>query len=104
MNDQATPPTGEPLVPIEDRLVHPVGERAAVSPKERMTILRQLMPEQDADARAHNFAEVNLGLPERVAMLEAERCLQCKNRTEPRNRVGRVPTLPVSDSRPRLIA
>ena len=79
MNDQATPPAGEPLVPIEERLIHPVGERAAVSPKERMTILRQLMPEQDADARAHNFAEVNLGLPERVAMLEAERCLQCKN-------------------------
>jgi glutamate synthase (NADPH/NADH) small chain len=79
MNDQATPGVGEPLVPIEERLVHPVGERAAVSPKERMTILRQLMPEQEAEVRARNFAEVNLGLTEQLAMLEAERCLQCKN-------------------------
>ncbi len=79
MNDQATPPVGEPIVPIEDRLIHPLGERAAVSPKERMTILRQLMPEQDAQVRARNFAEVNLGLTEQLAMLEAERCLQCKN-------------------------
>jgi glutamate synthase (NADPH/NADH) small chain len=79
MNDQATPPVGEPVVPIEERLVHPVGERAAVTPKERMTILRQLMPEQEAEVRARNFAEVNLGLTEQLAMLEAERCLQCKN-------------------------
>jgi glutamate synthase (NADPH/NADH) small chain len=46
-----------------------------------MTILRQLMPEQDADERAHNFSEVNLGLPQQLAMLEAERCLQCKKPT-----------------------
>ena len=29
--------------------------------------------------RAHNFGEVNLGLTEQLAMLEAERCLECKN-------------------------
>ena len=29
--------------------------------------------------RAHNFGEVNLGCTEQLAMLEAERCLQCKN-------------------------
>ena len=79
MSDQATPVPGEPIVPIEDRLVHPIGERAPVTPKERMTILRQLMPEQDAQIRSRNFEEVNLGLPEQLAMLEAERCLQCKN-------------------------
>ncbi len=67
--------------PIEERLDHPAGERAEVTPKERMTILRQLMPEQAADARAHNFGEVNLGLPEKLAMLEAERCLMCKKPT-----------------------
>ena len=66
-------------MPIEDRLEHPFGERAPINPKERMTIIRQLMPEQDADARAHNFAEVNLGMTQKLAMLEAERCLQCKN-------------------------
>lgn len=69
-------------VPIEERIAQrPLGERAPVNPKERMLIGRQLMPEQGADTRAHNFGEVNLGLPERLAMLEAERCLQCKKPT-----------------------
>ena len=44
-----------------------------------MQITRQAMPEQDAAARAANFLEVNLGLPERLALLEADRCLQCKD-------------------------
>ena len=73
------PPVSD--VPIVDRLEHPVGERAPINPKERMTILRQLMPEQDADARAHNFTEVNLGMSQKLAMLEAERCLMCKKPT-----------------------
>jgi glutamate synthase (NADPH/NADH) small chain len=74
------PAAGEaPIVPIEDRLDHPPGERAPVTPRERMTILRQLMPEQDPDQRATNFGEVNLGLTQRLAVIEAERCLQCKN-------------------------
>ncbi len=68
-------------VPIEDRLDHPVGERAPINPKERMGILRQHMPEQDSELRAHNFGEVNLGLTQTLAMLEAERCLMCKNPT-----------------------
>lgn len=37
------------------------------------------MAEQDALIRKTNFNEVNLGLPEKVALLEAERCLQCKD-------------------------
>jgi glutamate synthase (NADPH/NADH) small chain len=37
------------------------------------------MPEQDAGARATVFSEVNLGYTEQLAVLEAERCLQCKN-------------------------
>jgi glutamate synthase (NADPH/NADH) small chain len=44
-----------------------------------MTIDRLAMPEQDALARSANFREVNLGYPEQLAVLEAERCLQCKN-------------------------
>lgn len=36
------------------------------------------MPAQDARARAKNFNEVALGYPERTAIEEAERCLQCK--------------------------
>ena len=58
---------------------HAPGERAPISPKERMTIERQHMPEQPADLRAHNFAEVNLGFDHQLAILEAERCLQCRN-------------------------
>ncbi len=81
-----TTPPHRPVVPvdprpIEERLDHPQGERAAINPRERMTIDRQHMPEQAADLRATNFGEVNLGLTEHLAMLEAERCLQCKNPT-----------------------
>ena len=64
-------------LPLEERFGHEPGERAPITKKERMTIKRQHMPEQDADARAHNFSEVNLGMPEMLAMMEAERCLQC---------------------------
>ena len=37
------------------------------------------MSEQDPLIRNANFEEVNLGLPEKAALLEAERCLQCKD-------------------------
>jgi len=50
-----------------------------LTPRERMTIERTHMPEQDAVLRAANFREVNLGYTEQLAVLEAERCLQCKN-------------------------
>ena len=63
-------PGDEPFAPAFD---HPV------TPKERMTIDRGHMPEQDAVVRAANFREVNLGYTQQIAMLEAERCLQCKN-------------------------
>jgi glutamate synthase (NADPH/NADH) small chain len=47
--------------------------------KARLQLTRQAMPEQDAAARSANFLEVNLGLPEKLALLEADRCLQCKD-------------------------
>lgn len=53
--------------------------KPTISPKERMQIRRQPMPEQPAEARARNFEEVNLGFPEQLALLEAHRCLQCKD-------------------------
>jgi glutamate synthase (NADPH/NADH) small chain len=37
------------------------------------------MTEQDPLIRNANFDEVNLGLAEQIAVLEAERCLQCKD-------------------------
>ena len=51
--------------------------RPPLTQKERMGIDRVEMPEQDAHLRAVNFREVSLGLTEQLAMLEAERCLQC---------------------------
>jgi glutamate synthase (NADPH/NADH) small chain len=49
--------------------------------KERLTLPRQAMPEQDATARAGNFLEVNLGLTAEQAVLEAQRCIECKSPT-----------------------
>src|ERR1043165_8286452 len=46
---------------------------------ERMKIPRQAMDARDADARATSFDEVNLGLIEHEAMLEALRCPGCKD-------------------------
>jgi glutamate synthase (NADPH/NADH) small chain len=57
----------------------PAAAPKKMSPKERMAIQRQRMPEQDATARACNFGEVNLGLSEQLAVLEAQRCIQCKD-------------------------
>jgi len=54
-----------------------VTDRPALTPKERMAIDRVPMPEQEAELRAVNFREVNLGLAQQIAMLEAERCLMC---------------------------
>ncbi|MFZ2632554.1 MAG: NADPH-dependent glutamate synthase [Desulfosalsimonadaceae bacterium] len=42
-------------------------------------IERQPMPEQPAGVRRRNFEEVPLGYSEETALLEASRCIQCKN-------------------------
>ncbi len=42
-------------------------------------IPRQPMPEQPADKRTSNFEEVPFGLRPEQAMMEANRCLQCRN-------------------------
>ena len=71
---ESTEPVAEPTAgPVPEAAV----ERPPLSAKERMAIDRVAMPEQDARARAGNFREVNLGLTYQLAMLEAERCLQC---------------------------
>jgi len=49
-----------------------------LTPKERMAIPRQAMPEQPAEVRRNNFKEVPLGFSEETAIKEAQRCLQCK--------------------------
>jgi len=45
-----------------------------------MAIERVAMAELPADERSRNFEEVNLGLSADQALVEAHRCLQCKNR------------------------
>lgn len=41
--------------------------------------VRTPMPEQEPSVRARNFDEVALGYTAEAALIEAERCLQCKN-------------------------
>jgi glutamate synthase (NADPH/NADH) small chain len=53
----------------------------ALTKRERLTIDRQEMPTRDPGERSGTFAEVNLGFTERLAMLEAQRCLACKRAT-----------------------
>ena len=38
------------------------------------------MPSQAPEVRAHNFNEVALGYTAEIAVEEAKRCLECKNR------------------------
>jgi len=50
----------------------------SLTAKERLAIERVRMPERGGQERARDFGEVNIGLPEKIAMQEAQRCLQCK--------------------------
>ena len=50
-----------------------------ITTKQRLEIVRQQMPARESTARATNFEEVNLGFTEQLALLEADRCLQCKD-------------------------
>lgn len=50
-----------------------------LKPSERMKIPRQHSIEQNAEERNRNFNEVSFGLNEELALLEAKRCLDCKN-------------------------
>jgi glutamate synthase (NADPH/NADH) small chain len=52
----------------------------ALSPKERLAVPVQDMPCQDPAARRANMSEVAEGYTEAQARLEAERCLNCRNK------------------------
>ncbi len=49
-----------------------------MKPKERLAIPRQYPRELPPEERITNFKEVTFGFDEETALLEAERCLQCK--------------------------
>ncbi len=53
--------------------------RKSLPIKERMKIPRQKMPEREPGARNRDFGEVNKGLDEEAAVLEAGRCWDCAN-------------------------
>ncbi|MGY5876835.1 MAG: NAD(P)-binding protein, partial [Candidatus Thorarchaeota archaeon] len=57
-----------------------MAEKKELTAKERMAIPRAKMPEQDPAARAQNFEEVPFGLTPEMAMLEAQRCISCRNK------------------------
>lgn len=50
-----------------------------MTPKEKMALPPQPMPEQNPHERRHNMTEVALGYSAKQAQIEASRCLQCKN-------------------------
>jgi len=52
---------------------------STLTPKDRLAIPAQEMPQQDPQVRRFNMDEVALGYSQEQAVLEAERCLQCKN-------------------------
>lgn len=45
-----------------------------------MSAVKTPIPEQDPQVRSRNFEEVTLGYTEQMAVLEANRCLECKHR------------------------
>ena len=51
----------------------------ALTPKDRMAIPQQEMPVAEPTARARLMSEVALGYTKEQAVVEANRCLQCKN-------------------------
>ncbi len=52
-----------------------------ITPKERIGIPRQAMPQQPPDERVRNFDEVPVGYTVEQAITEANRCIQCKKPT-----------------------
>jgi glutamate synthase (NADPH/NADH) small chain len=54
-----------------------MSEKNTLPLKDRMKIARTHMPEQDPELRSHNFEEVNQGISELDARIEATRCIGC---------------------------
>ena len=55
------------------------GEQTKMA-KKNMSLTKVPMPEQDPNVRNKNFDEVALGYTAEMAMEEATRCLNCKNK------------------------
>jgi glutamate synthase (NADPH/NADH) small chain len=68
----------QPAYPRREPQV-PAGIAFPVPMKHRMKIPRQLAAEQEPAVRIHNFAEVSAGLDPDLALVEASRCIECKD-------------------------
>ena len=55
--------------------------RKSMKAKERISLERAIMPEQDPHVRNKNIEEVNFGITEEMAVVEAHRCLDCPEPT-----------------------
>src|SRR5579862_3871946 len=62
---------------MSDAETHPAAAKNALRLRERMKIVRTIMPELDPQVRSRNFKEVNLGLVACDALTEASRCIEC---------------------------
>ena len=62
---------------MSDANTHPSLDSKPLPLKERMKIVRTIMPERDPLVRSRNFEEFNLGLPAADALTEASRCIEC---------------------------
>jgi glutamate synthase (NADPH/NADH) small chain len=72
--------TDDKAAPATPEIELPEHGEPKITPKQRMAIPRQKMPEQTGEERVKNFSEVNLGLEARAVRIESLRCLQCKQR------------------------
>ena len=72
--------SGKEGQPMSTGMSDRTDKKRPLSPRQRMEIDRVQMPQQDPAGRVENFNEVNLGLAEAAAVLEAQRCLLCKHR------------------------
>ncbi|MGL4987100.1 MAG: NADPH-dependent glutamate synthase [Treponemataceae bacterium] len=61
-------------------LLSDIHKKDALSPKDRMSIPVQQMPVREPKQRATQMDEVALGYTKEQAIVEAHRCLQCKNK------------------------
>ncbi|MGP1587441.1 MAG: NADPH-dependent glutamate synthase [Treponemataceae bacterium] len=60
-------------------LLKEIQSKEVLTPKDRMAIPQMEMPVRDAKKRAREMDEVALGYTAEMAIVEANRCLQCKN-------------------------
>ena len=60
-----------------DKIQETIATNGKLTPKDRNAIPQVEMPARDPKKRAHEMGEVALGFTEEMAMVEANRCLQC---------------------------